>query len=119
MGVSSRVTGLTIRPRLSRVKAPSSGVTDGGAKTTLDVARLSPSSKNASPTGVLLLRSVGEGELLTVHGANAELAEQGPRHHAEDGSCVHEEFDLDRPRPRPSGVRDPHLLERDSHLGAY
>lgn len=50
IGETSRVTGFTIKPRLSKVKAPSNGVTFGGPKTTFEVPRRSPSSKNASPT---------------------------------------------------------------------
>lgn len=50
IGTSSRVTGFTISPRLSRVRAPSRGVAPGGPNTTLDVPSLLPSAKNASAT---------------------------------------------------------------------
>ena len=42
------MTGFTIKPRLSAVKAPSSAVTLGGPNTTLEVPRHSVSSKPVS-----------------------------------------------------------------------
>jgi hypothetical protein len=91
-GETARVTGFTINPRVSKVSAPSSGVTFAGPKTTFEARRRSSSSKKASPDVVRAASPVGQGELPAIEFRDCKLASYRTRKHAENCASVDQKF---------------------------
>ena len=115
IGVSSRVTGFIISPRLSNVNAPSRGVESLGANTTFEVPLFFPSSKKPSPIGYLRFVPSASVNSSRSRGSDPELPQDVDRRDAVDRSRVDEKIQFDRSDPRPARIGQLDLCEGDSH----
>jgi hypothetical protein len=109
------VTGFTIRPRLSRVRAPSSGVTLDGPKTTFEVPRAVVEFEERLADVIGAASSVGQCDFLASEFREREFSRYRASDDAVNCAGIDQEIELDCAATWLSRVGDPHFCKCDSH----